>query len=258
MKWFSFIFILLSLSIPSFTFAQSDKIIWLKYLGEGVIWQQTKEDNIISKSWNEIERYGFMTNWQTMNNYKLCAYQELLGAGIGIFSKTEQEELKNIGSIMDGKYMPLDVDKMSDIQLQILYRITTRHCGNNRAYFLPELGKRWIFISINNSTIIWDLKLKKYADMFLPNRLIKKWKTWFFAVGLLGGNERIEFLPYDGKSYIAWMDTLLEDYSEWDAGSSVVMDNYKLLRNKKIVVTFRLLHSTWNKTYTKEFKIITP
>ncbi len=252
-----YIFILSFLLIPSFSFAQSQHIFWSKHLGGNIVWQQNQSGDILRYKGKIIQEN---TWWFIDDSHLLCAYQGIrssIDTGWLPFTPIERKQLEDIGSIVNGTYAPPDVENLSSEELTVLYRITSRYCYSD-SHILPKIGERWIFITLYNGIYIYDTKLWIFNDIFLPERDIRKWKTWFFAIGILGGNERVEILPFDGKSYIDWMDTLFEDYSEWDNSASVIVNNYRLLRYKNIIVTFTLLRSTWSKTYTKEFKIITP
>lgn len=252
-----YIFILSFLLIPSFSFAQSQHIFWSKHLGGNIVWQQNQSGDILRYKGKIIQEN---TWWFIDDSHLLCAYQGIrssIDTGWLPFTPIERKQLEDIGSIVNGTYAPPDVENLSSEELTVLYRITSRYCYSD-SHILPKIGERWIFITLYNGKYIYDTKLWIFNDIFLPERDIRKWKTWFFAIGILGGNERVEILPFDGKSYIDWMDTLFEDYSEWDNSASVIVNNYRLLRYKNIIVTFTLLRSTWSKTYTKEFKIITP
>jgi len=250
------ILLLALLVLPSVTFAQSNGIIWSKNLGLNVTWQQTASGDII-KYKNKIIDSG--TGWFVDDTHMLCAYQTLMNTKVRVFTVSERDELMKIGIIANNSYSPPDKTTLSDDNLNTLYRITSRHCSEAKAYVDPRIWNRWIYVTRYNTTFLYDTQLWMLRDIFIPSRLIKKWKSWFFAIGLVGGNEQIEFLSYDWKSYIDHMDTLLQDYSEGDTNTTVTISNYRLLSNKKIRVTFSILHASGTtKNYTQDFNIITP
>ncbi len=240
-----FILLLVLLLVPSISFA-AENVLWSKDLGLGITWEQT-ENNDILKYNNKV----ISTENRIGPGYFLCTYQ---CAVMSRLTNNEEKKLQEIWAIENGVYNPPSEEELTEDQLNILYRITARYCENN-VFTKKELGKRWIFISGHLTQMLYDTKLWKVVDYFMPEREIRRNALWYFWISLSFSDsiEYIDFLPYDGKSYIEWMDDFMAVYSQ--SGKAVIIDSYKLIKKDRIRVTYHLHES---KPMIEEFRIVTP
>lgn len=246
-----YLLLLLFLIFPHCIFANEWKIIYQKNLWKGIIWQQTENGEILKYKGKIIES---STWWFIDDAHMLCAYQGVYWITDNKlpFTTKERAQLEAIWVIINGVYMPKDDASLSKNELNILYRITSRYCGSS-ATVDAKIWNRWIYITRNNSTQLYDTKLGIFISPFLIERNLKKTKIGYFAISSNFGNEFVNFLPFDGRSSIQWIDEFTNSYLTTDY--SLQIESYSFISASKIKVKYKVI---WiNQNITKFYTIIT-
>ena len=179
----------------------------------------------------------------------LCTYQWAIMKNL---SQNEQKKLKEIGALNDMSYNPPSKEELTSEQLNTLYRITLRYC-DRKVSINTTLGRRWLFIETPvNYHKVFDTKLQKFISTpFDPVSDIKKWKYGYFTISNNLGYEKIDFLPFDGKSYID-LSTDITAKDDFDGAAKI--EGYEIIQDERVRVTYDLMWS--DNSLVQEFPIV--